>query len=48
MTKILLPIIAAAALLAGCTSVPSGTAQIDGDYLYGTWAGTPQRPTLMD
>ena len=46
--KTLLLALVAFALLTGCSSVPSSTAQIDGDYLYGTWAGTPQRPTLMD
>ena len=39
----------ALALLGGCSTPPAGNAaQVDTDYLYGTWAGTPQRPTLMD
>jgi hypothetical protein len=46
-----LPAFALAALtvLAGCTSTPTQTAsQIDTQYEYGTFAGLPQRPSLMD
>ena len=50
MKIVLLSVLAALALLAGCSSAPTTTSstQADTEYLYGTWAGTPQRPTLMD
>ena len=43
--------LATLALLAGCTSTPTQTqtaSQVDTQYEYGTVAGTPQRPSLMD
>ena len=41
--------LAALAILAGCTSASTRTAsQIDTQYEYGTFAGLPQRPDLMD
>jgi hypothetical protein len=41
--------LAALAVLAGCTSAPTQTAsQIDTQYQYGTFAGMPQRPSLMN
>jgi uncharacterized lipoprotein YajG len=43
--------LAALAILAGCTSTPTQTqtaTQIDTQYEYGTFAGLPQRPSLMN
>jgi len=50
MKKLLLALLSIASV-AGCSAAPTTATtagQIDTQYLYGTVAGTPQRPSLMN